>query len=266
MVVVASLPAVQRDLFLTRCIRRESDQPESVQTQRIEWFDMIVEFATDSAITEASVAVDQEISIAQFSMRMESLLDCGTKTEGAAEWVLKFSAPISNYGSTDEVRRLLCDKIASLNPDGETVGVLKIKRRSVNSGHAKIRISPAEDLFQLVCRHITAQGLKSVWKSVLWRLSPQRGEAEDGFARLERWATKVHSYDTSHVSWEIFPTGVRLGWILGSEDPWQLKAVQDNLGSSNRESGTGHAALAEKISGRSTRLVKSKEEKLLLLF
>lgn len=176
MIVVATLPAVQRDLLIARCVRRIEDTPESLQTLEVRWSDMIVEFATDSAITEASVAVDQTISISIFSTRMEVLLDCGAKTDGATEWVLKFSALISTYGLADEVRRLLCDKIASLNgKTGETIGVMKIKRRSVNSGHAKIRLVPEEDSMQVVCRHTTAQGLKSVWKSVLWRLKPQHG-------------------------------------------------------------------------------------------
>src|SRR5690606_34058042 len=55
---------------------------------------------------------------------------------------------------------------------GETVGVLKIKRRSVSAGHAKVRIAPTEDALQVIARHTSAQGLKAVWKSVLHRLQP----------------------------------------------------------------------------------------------
>jgi hypothetical protein len=127
--------------------------------------------------------VAEEVSIAVFTRRMESLLDCGTKTDGASasEWVLKYSAPISSFGSVEEVRRLLCDKIASLDAEtGETIGVLKVRRRSVQAGHAKVRLVPADDSLQLVCRHQTAQGLKAVWKSVLWRLRPQYPAREKG--------------------------------------------------------------------------------------
>jgi len=181
MYAIASLPAVQRDLYLARCLRRVEDAPASVSTLEIKWPDMIVSFATDEAISEASVEVAEEISIAVFTRRMESLLDCGAKTDGASEWVLKYSAPISMFGSVKEVRRLLCDKIASLDGQtGETIGVLKIKRRSVNAGHAKVRLVPAEDSLQLICRHQTAQGLKAVWKSVLWRLRPQYPAREKG--------------------------------------------------------------------------------------
>jgi len=136
---------------------------------------MVVAFGSDAAIAEASVEVSEDISITAFSRRMESLLDCGAKSEGL-EWVMKFACRMSEYGTADEVRRLLCDKIASIDGlTGETIGVLKIKRRSVNAGHAKIRLVPNEDSLQLVVRHSSAQGLKAVWKSVLWRLKPQHG-------------------------------------------------------------------------------------------
>jgi hypothetical protein len=176
MYVIANLPAVQRDLFLARALRRVEDAPRRSDTLRVEWVDMIVSFASDEAISEASVEVADDISIAVFTSRMESLIDCGAKTEGAAEWVLKYSTTISEYGSAGEVRRLLCDKIAALDgATGETIGVLKIKRRSVSAGYAKVRLVPADDSLQLVCRHTTAQGLKAIWKSVLWRLKPLHG-------------------------------------------------------------------------------------------
>jgi hypothetical protein len=176
MYTIANLPAIQRDLFLARCLRQVKDAPKEVSTLRVEWSDMSISFATNGAISEASVEVAEEISIVMFTRRMESLLDCGAKTDGASEWVLKYSAPISQYGTVEQSRRLLCDKIAELNAEtGETIGVLKIKRRSVNAGHAKIRLVPADNSLQLVCRHTTAQGLKAVWKSALWRLQPQFG-------------------------------------------------------------------------------------------
>lgn len=135
--------------------------------------DMAVAFATDAAVSECAVDVAEGISLVAFTRRMESLLDCGAQSE-SAEWILKFSCRMSDYGSADAVRRLLCDKIASLDSvSGETVGVMKIKRRSVQAGYAKVRLVPAEDSIQLIVRHATAQGLKAVWKSVLWRLRPQ---------------------------------------------------------------------------------------------
>lgn len=171
---IAFLPAIQRDLFLSRAIRRFDDKPELVDTLHVEWGDMSVNFETDQPVTAVSVEVEESISLVSFTARLESVLDCGAKAEGATEWVLKFSAPLSNYGQPDVVRRLLCDKVASLDAStGETIGVLKIKRRSVAVGHAKVRLVPAENLLQVVARHSTAQGLKSVWKSVLWRLRPQ---------------------------------------------------------------------------------------------
>lgn len=172
MYTIANLPAIQRDLFLSRCIRRTCDLPVEIETCTIKWPDMIISFATDETISAASVEVTEEISIPVFTQRMESLLDCGSKAD-AAEWVLKYSTNISSYGPIDEIRRLLCDKIASHNnQSGETVGVLKIKRRSVSMGHAKIRLVPIDDSLQLIIRHHSAQGLKSVWKSVLHRLQP----------------------------------------------------------------------------------------------
>lgn len=180
-IVVASLPSVQRDLFLARALRRNEDAPLSVSTLEVAWADMRVAFASDAPTTSATVEVTPIISIVRFSRRLESLLDCGAPSEGAAEWVLKYSASISAYGDAAEVRRLLCDKVASLDPGtGETVGVMKLKRRSVAAGYAKVRILPATDSLQLVCRHQTAQGLKAVWKSVLWRLKPQHGTPRAG--------------------------------------------------------------------------------------
>lgn len=177
MYTIANLPAVQRDLFLSRVVRCEKDAPVRVDTLRVEWPDMTVAFATDAAVSECAVDVAEGISLVAFTRRMESILDCGAQSESkseSAEWILKFSCRISDYGSADAVRRLLCDKIASLDSvTGETVGVMKIKRRSVQAGYAKVRLVPAEDSLQLIVRHSTAQGLKAVWKSVLWRLRPQ---------------------------------------------------------------------------------------------
>lgn len=171
---VASLPAIQRDLFLSRAVRRQEDGPSRVGTLEVEWKDMVVEFASSEAISIATVTLDEAISLPVFTRRMESLLDCGSKAEAAVEWVMKFACRISAYGTPEKVRQLLCDKVASLDSStGETVGVLKIKRRAVGAGHAKVRLVPAEDSLQVVCRHGSAQGLKAVWKSVLWRLRPQ---------------------------------------------------------------------------------------------
>jgi len=193
---VAFLPAVQRDLYLARCLRRVEDVPLHIETLRVEWEDMKVSFATDDVVSEASVEVREDISISVFSRRMESLLDCGAHSEGQ-EWVLKWADRISRYGDPALVRRLLCDKIASIDGrTGETIGVLKIKRRSVKAGHAKIRLVPAEDSLQVVCRHSSAQGLKAVWKSVLWRLRPQyparkKGSEENQPAGVGQAVVKV---------------------------------------------------------------------------
>lgn len=173
MYIIANLPAVQRDLFLSRAVRNL--EPESIATQEVAWEDMIIKFASDASVSEASVEVAEDISLALFTRRLESLLDCSVKSEDESEWVLKYSARLSRYVKEPaEAIQLLCDKIASIDPEtGEVVGVLKIKRRSVLAGHAKIRILPEEDSLQLICRHTSGQGLKSVWKSVFWRLNPQ---------------------------------------------------------------------------------------------
>jgi len=91
MYTIANLPAIQRGLFLARCLRQVKDSVKAVSTLRVEWSDMIISFATNGAISEASVEVAEEISIVTFTRRMESLLDCGAKTDGASEWVLKLS-------------------------------------------------------------------------------------------------------------------------------------------------------------------------------
>ena len=139
---------------------------------------MMISFGSDEAIASCSVDVTEEISIAVFTRRLESLLDCASSSTG--EWTLKWSETISTYGEPDWVRKVLCDKISSVNSDsGETIGVLKLKRRSVKSGFAKVRLVPAEDSLQIVCRHTSAQGLKSVWKSTLMRLKPQHGSGKE---------------------------------------------------------------------------------------
>lgn len=196
MITVADLPSVQRDLYLSRCIRRVEDLPSTVETLRVEWQDMIVSFATNEAISECSVEVAEAISLPVFTRRLESLLDCGAKisetASGAsgAEWTLKWSDRISRYGDDERVRCLLCDKIAQIDGEtGETIGVLKIKRRSVKAGHAKIRLVPKEDSLQVICRHSSAQGLKAVWKSVLWRLRPQYGGSSENNEQAETPAT-----------------------------------------------------------------------------
>jgi len=176
--IVAILPAIQRDLLLSRCVRRVEDEPASVSTLEVSWPDMKVSFASDDAVSEASVEVSENISIAVFSRRMESLLDCGANN-GAAEWELKWANRISLYGTPEEVRRLLCDKVVSLDSQtGETVGVLKLRRRSIDSGHASVKMVPAEDSIQVICRHQNAQGLKAVWKSIFHRLDPQYGRQQ----------------------------------------------------------------------------------------
>jgi hypothetical protein len=271
LIVVSNLPAIQRDLYLSRCVRRENDSPTCVDTFHVKWEDMAVSFSSDEAVSEASVEVSPEISIATFTSRMESLLDCGAKSDGAAEWTLKWADRVSRYGSVEEVRRLLCDKIASIDGStGETVGVLKLKRRSVEAGYARVRLVPTEDSLQIVCRHQSAQGLKSVWKSVLWRLSPQYGSGhkEDGLKKLERWALEVHNY-ADNFPWEVCSQGVRVEVVVPRDDPWEFPKVEDNLGYGN-ENGSGLTALREKIAGRrTTGPYKSKNygvENLLLYF
>lgn len=236
-IVVASLPAVQRDLFLARSLRRVEDAPKGISTYGVDWADMFVSFDTDAATAAATVEVDPSISIVVFSNRLESLLDCGGKSDVAAtEWVLKFSARVSSYGTVAEVRRLLCDKVASLDAQtGETVGVLKLKRRSVSAGYAKVRILPAEDSLQIVCRHQTPQGLKAVWKSVLWRLSPQHGGAGPMTAQAAQdqllamfqsrgWSMKGYWYSyEGGVDIQIDSTSLKrvpaapAGWSLGDQ-------------------------------------------------
>lgn len=204
MIPVGFFPAVQRDLFLSRCVRRDEDTPINIDTTQVAWDDMIINFESDGSVSQASVEVTEDINILIFTRRLESLLDCGAKSNGSDEWVLKFATRMSEYGEVSHVRRLLCDKIASLDVvTGETVGVLKIKRRAVTAGHAKVRLVPAEDSLQLIARHQTAQGLKAVWKSVLWRLRPQHGAPKNGwqdFSALEdlfdrqRWSDQTTFY------------------------------------------------------------------------
>jgi hypothetical protein len=259
MYTIASLPAVQRDLFLSRAIRRVEDAPASVSTLKVRWPDMIVAFGTDEAISEASVQVAENISIAVFTRRMESLLDCGTQTEGAAEWVLKYSAPISSFGSVEEVRRLLCDKIASLDAEtGETIGVLKIKRRSVNAGHAKIRIVPMDDSLQLVCRHTTAQGLKAVWKSVLWRLKPLHGTPGNPGNDTEWNALKALF---ERQGWDDPDTSTNYAYIYGNAVDMQVHCVDGDIPSVNSFKVKGNNEycylrdLRKKLNGRKFQLI-----------
>ncbi len=266
MILIASFPAIQRDLFLSRMIRRDADAPLTVETLSVRWSDMVVVFATDAAISECTVEVAEEISLVTFTGRLEILLDCGGKPTGE-DWVLKFSAKISTYGDPTQVRRLLCDKIASLDGvTGETIGVMKIKRRSVEKGHAKVRLVPAEDSLQLVVRHQSAQGLKAVWKSCLWRLSPQFGghSQEDGLVKFERWAVQVHNYGLESFQWEVFETGVRLDFYVPQSDSWSFISFQDNFGS-NGKPGQGLDALKDQLIGRRTKLVMDKSSRKLLL-
>lgn len=176
---IAYLPEIQRDLYLARVYRKKKDTPSYISTYEVAWDDMIVQFASDEDISEAVVAVDQEISLAVLSRRLECLLDCGTNSIKDG-WTLKYSSTIQKYGGDAKaIAAKLCDRISSIDPSsGEVIGVMKIKRRSVSKGHAKIRILPKEDSLQIICRHQSSQGLKAVWKSVLWRLDPQYGKNE----------------------------------------------------------------------------------------
>ena len=259
MYTIANLPAIQRDLFLARALRRVEDAPRKSDTLRIEWNDMVVAFGSDAAISEASVEVAEEISIAVFTRRMESLLDCGTQTEGAAEWVLKYSSRLSDYGSVEEVRRLLCDKIAALNGEnGETIGVLKIKRRSVNAGHAKVRIVPTDDSLQLVCRHTTAQGLKAVWKSVLWRLKPLHGTPGNPGNDTE-WAEVKALYERQ--GWSDPDTSTHYAYIYGNAVDMQVHCVDGDIPSVNSFKVKGNNEycylrdLRKKLNGRKFQLI-----------
>lgn len=259
MYTIANLPAVQRDLFLARCLRRVEDAPKAASTLRVEWPDMVVSFATDEAISEASVEVDEEISIAVFTRRMESLLDCGTRTEGVAEWVLKYSSHLSDYGSVEEVRRLLCDKIAALNGEtGETIGVLKIKRRSVTAGHAKVRLVPAEDSLQLVCRHTTAQGLKAVWKSVLWRLKPLHGTPGNPGNDAE-WMELKALFERQ--GWDDPDTSTNYAYIYGNAVDMRVHCVDGAIQSVSSFKVKGNNEycylrdLRKKLNGRKFQLV-----------
>lgn len=177
---VAYLPAVQRDLAVARAVRRRHDPLQAANTQTLIWDDMSVHFEADCAVSPAIVEVEPSISIAKFTPRLESLLDCGDRSykprNEQEQWTIKFAAKISTYHSDHrEVVRLICDRISSITDD-ETIGVMKIKRRGVKVGHARVRIVPSEDSLQVTARHQTSDGLKAVWKSVFWRLDPQFGE------------------------------------------------------------------------------------------
>lgn len=238
MYTIANLPAVQRDLFLSRVVRCEKDSPVAVDTLRVEWADMTVAFATDAAVSECAVDVAEGISLVAFTRRMESLLDCGAQSE-SAEWILKFSCRMSDYGSADAVRRLLCDKIASLDSaSGETVGVMKIKRRSVQAGYAKVRLVPAEDSIQLIVRHSTAQGLKAVWKSVLWRLRPQYPTAP---AAAETDGTAVVNTNASAVSAPV-AVGPNGAWRVVMAPCVQVVSLKKAPGGKKAPAPTGRRA------------------------
>lgn len=178
---VASCPLVQRELYLSRALRRREDEPLSVESLSVKWSDMEVAFAEAAGHSPATVQVHEEISLAVFGRRMESLLDCAAATNAdSRQWVLKLCLKASTYGGADESIRALCDKVVERTTDGATVGVMKLKRRSVARGHATVRIDPQADAIQIVMRHPTAEGLKALWKSVLWRLHPQYPKAGGG--------------------------------------------------------------------------------------
>lgn len=160
-------------------LRRINDLPIKTETQIVSWIDMELLFESDTPLSAAVIDVDPDIKIKTFTSRLEMILDTGDihyqvpLTFQDLPWQLKFSTSISKYKKQpEEVIRLLCDRITSINDD-EIIGFLKIKRRSVNAGHASIRILPKEDLIQVICKHNKSTGLKALWKSVFWRLDPQ---------------------------------------------------------------------------------------------
>jgi hypothetical protein len=220
---------------------------------------MIINFASDAAIAEASVEVDESISIPVFTRRLESLLDCSVPSE-AAEWVLKYSAPLSLYSeSPQQAVSLLCDKIASIDPaSGEVIGVLKIKRRSVTAGHAKVRIVPNSDSLQLICRHTSGQGLKAVWKSVLWRLRPQHG-APGVVGNDAEWAELEALYERQ--GWSLDSSGC---YIYANAVDMQMSCVDGavlevpNFRVKGNNSWCNRASeLRQKLNGKKFRIITS---------
>jgi hypothetical protein len=187
---IAWLPALQRDLVLARAVKRKNDPLVGATSKLIKYKDMEVLFASDTPISPASVFIDKDISLAIFTKRLESFLDCGQSgykpTSEADQWKLKYADKLSRlHSDAKEVVRLLCDRITTMN-DKEIIGVMKIKRRGVKSGHASIRIVPKEDSLEAIFRHQTSSGLKAIWKSAFWRLDPQYAKPKTTTARPDK--------------------------------------------------------------------------------
>lgn len=169
-ITIASFPAVNRPKYLANCKRK--DKPVRLETAKVIWDDMMVEFADNSTTPECSVSVEKGISLATLTKRLERLLAFGAEAPG--EWVLKYSTQLTNYGGYEHCVQSLCDQIVETDPDEMvTIGVMKIKRKSVKHGHASVKLDEAKNLLALIIRHGNAQGLLSLWKSVFWRLAPQ---------------------------------------------------------------------------------------------
>lgn len=169
MIPVAEFNGIMRDLYLARIIKKHAEG--DVSTLRVAFADMVVSFATDDATSNCTVEVSPNIDINVFGARIEEILDCaGIAPEGAMN-VLKWSSRVSDFGTFETVRSSLCDKIAKIDRN-ETVGVMKIRRRGIETGHAKVRLLRDEDSLQVVVRHTSCQGLKAVWKSVVHKMCP----------------------------------------------------------------------------------------------
>ena len=212
MIEIGFFPMIQRDLFLSRMFRRQKDIPADIATLEVAWEDMLIKFASTEEVTSASLEVDKDISLPLLAGRLESLLDCGAATKTPdTEWILKYSTAISKHGTAKEVIAVLCDRISSVSETGETIGVMKIKRRSISEGHAKIRVVPAEDSLQIICRHTSAQGLKAVFKSLLWRLRPQYGSKEKDGMFVVCCPRNINSnYNHNDAVWAASQYGVVL--------------------------------------------------------
>ena len=118
------------------------------------------------------------------------------------------------------------------------VGVMKLKRKSVKAGYAKVRLVEAEDSIQVICRHQTAQGLKAVWKSLLWRIQPQHGTPTELTPQIcqEKVLKALKSYEgyLDNINWSARANGIdfRINYDakkrpkVPSDDQWRISKEQ----------------------------------------
>ncbi len=177
MITIAAFPAINRPSYLSKVNRDKSDLPDILETTQVVWEgEMSVEFADGSETPEATVKVAPGISLALLTKRLERLLAFGV-ADAPGEWVLKYSDFVAELGGYEACVDCLCDKIVSSKPQEKlTIGVLKLKRRSVKHGHANVKIDGKRGVVSFIIRHANAQGLCSLWKSIFLRLDPQFGD------------------------------------------------------------------------------------------